>query len=427
MSAAERGNRRENASLKRRASRVSADVPLASTADAVTATTRSPARSAATQRAVTTGRGVDTDAVYATPRTGGAALPSGGFSRKGPRVDGRRLPVTDPNQTLTQGPGGPPMLEDVPVAGTALDPGLWSGKRRSPRKRRTLSVEVGEAGGTVYEARTVDVSRGGMLLEFVDAKLAAPSDPGQLIAFATRLTTMFPTGMDISFGSGAVRTRAHVVRLVSGGSATAPILLGCAFYAPLPVTDCRLLGIGLEGDESEGPAAGPPVAGEQAGVEGTRGDPAVEDELVALLEDPTRSWTPDEDVEEPAEPRHDGSPRPALGSPMLPPWAEPGEVVLHLFPRHPHATALRYRGRLLHAEAALVVADVPIPPDEGDPFGWVAALGANVRVVAVCDGRVLWESTAATARFDMGDGEHVRVSLRPDGAPPAALLHALAR
>lgn len=327
------------------------------------------------------------------------------------------------------------MLEDIPVAGTALDPGLWSGKRRSPRKRRTLAVEVGEPGGTVYEARTVDVSRGGMLLEFVDEKLAAPSDPGQLIAFATRLTTMFPTGLDISFGSGAVRTRAHVVRLVSGGSATAPILLGCAFDAPLPATDCRLLGIGLDGDESDAPGVpGLPAAADRPGVEGTRDDRAPDD-LVALLEDPTRSWTPDESPDErpdggleaQVEPRVVGSRRPALGSPMLPPWAAPGEVVVHLFPLHAHATTLRYRGRLLHAEAALVVADVPIPPEEGDPFGWIAALGASVRAVAVCDGRVLWESTAATARFDMGDGEHVRVSLRPESAPPAALLHALAR
>ncbi len=322
---------------------------------------------------------------------------------------------------------GGTMVEDIPVAGTPLDPGLFSGKRRSPRRRRTLIVDIGEPGGTHYEARTVDVSRGGMLLEFVDDKLKAPSDPAELVGFATRLMMMFPTGMETTFGSGAVKTHAAVVRLVSSASTASPILLGCRFDTPLTDVDCRLLGLDLDGDETEDePAAN---AAPEEGF----------DDLMGFLKDASRSW--DLDLDEPDDApgtattlsdddlahvgRRAAATRPALGTPMSPPWAEPGEVVTHLFPTGAPVFGPRYRGRLVHAESGLALVDLPLPPDEQDPFGWAAGLGATVRLVALCDGRVLWEAMATVTRFDVAPDEHVRTSLRPDREPPVALLASL--
>ena len=319
------------------------------------------------------------------------------------------------------------MVEDIPVAGTPLDPGLFSGKRRSPRRRRTLIVDIGEPGGTHYEARTVDVSRGGMLLEFVDEKLKAPSDPAELVGFATRLMMMFPTGMETTFGSGAVKTHAAVVRLVSSASTASPILLGCRFDTPLTDVDCRLLGLDLEGDETTEPTERP------APAEGF-------DDLMGFLKDASRSWDFDFDEAEAPAPtastglsdddlahvgRRAAASRPALGTPMSPPWAEPGEVVTHLFPTGAPVFGPRYRGRLVHAEPGLALVDLPLPPDEQDPFGWAAGLGATVRLVALCDGRVLWEAIATVTRFDVAPDEQVRASLLPDRDPPPAVVESL--
>lgn len=323
------------------------------------------------------------------------------------------------------------MAEDRTVTREMLETDLFSGKRRSPRKRRTLIVEIGEPGGTRYEARTVDVSRGGMLLEFVDDKLRAPSDPAELVGFATRLITMFPTGLATTFGSGAVRTHATVVRLVSSASTASPILLGCRFDSPLTDVDCRLLGLDLEGDETSGAA---PTSAAAAADEGFDG-------LLGFLQDPSRSL--DFDLADPManEPvvlppsvtdddvallgRRAAAARPCLGTPMSPPWAEPGEIVAHLFPVGAPVFGPRYRGRLVHAEPGLVWVDLPLPPDESDPFGWAAGVGASVRVVALCDGCVLWETLAAVTRFDVTPDDHVRATVRPDHVPPPAVLAAL--
>ncbi len=343
------------------------------------------------------------------------------------------------------------MVEDIPVAGTPLDPDLFSGKRRSPRKRRTLIADIGEPGGTHYEARTVDVSRGGMLLEFVDDKLRAPSDPSELVGFATRLMLMFPTGMETSFGSGAVKTHATVVRLVSTASTASPILLGCRFDAPLTDVDCRLLGLDLDGDETDDEEkAGDPVAAVAATVP-TDVEPPAEagfDDLMGFLKDASRSWdfdlpAPDatDALEASGDPRVPASlsdddlaqsgrraaaHRPCLGTPMSPPWAEPGEVVTHLFPVGAPVFGPRYRGRLVHLAPGLALVDLPLPPDESDPFGWAAGLGASVRLVALCDGRVLWETLAAVTRFAIAPDEQVRASLRPDREPSPDVVEALA-
>jgi hypothetical protein len=290
----------------------------------------------------------------------------------------------------------------------------------------------------VYAARTVDVSRGGMLLEFIDDRLRAPSDPAELIGFATRLMTMFPSGMDVNFGSGAVHTRAQVVRLVSSGSTASPILLGCHFDKPLEVVDCRLLGLELEGDGTPTtPAPAPEGDGAPGSLSGLRGP---KDELLVFLRDGSRSWdggTADTAVPAAAVEglsdddlamvnRRRPAVSPIAGSPMSPPWADGGEVVAHLFPCASPVLGPRYRARVVSLGSRSVVVDLPVPEGEADPFGWAAGLGADARIVCLADGCVLWEALVEVHRFEIGPDECVRAVLVADRPPPEAARLAVA-
>src|SRR5262245_14741608 len=105
---------------------------------------------------------------------------------------------------------------------------VLSGKRRAPRRRRTLSVRLLGPGGVKYAARTVDVSRGGMLAEITDPDFLPIGDRADLLPFAARVATVFPQGMDVFFGDGAVQVHADVVRLVTRPG-DAVLLLGCRF------------------------------------------------------------------------------------------------------------------------------------------------------------------------------------------------------
>ena len=89
---------------------------------------------------------------------------------------------------------------------TPDDARLLSGKRRARRHRRTLQVRCASPSGSVYLARTHDISRHGLLLEitapeFLDGK-------HDLFPFAARVAEEFPAGMDVSFGGGAVQAPA---------------------------------------------------------------------------------------------------------------------------------------------------------------------------------------------------------------------------
>jgi len=183
------------------------------------------------------------------------------------------------------------VTEDVPVAGTPLDPGLFSGKRSAPRKRRTLVVDAKGPSGQVFAGKTVDVSRGGMLLELTDPAFRSVSAHSDLVGFASRIATTFPTGMDVSFGEGAVRARAHVVRVLAGGAAST-LLLGCRFEPPLEILDCRLLGVEAGGNEiDKGPS---PVTTWQAAEEEERALVQAlltgRDELLNFIQNEDRPW-----------------------------------------------------------------------------------------------------------------------------------------
>src|SRR5436190_13970441 len=152
---------------------------------------------------------------------------------------------------LTSGESwGAPMSIDQPVAGTDLDPGLFSGKRRTRRVKRDLPVECTGVGGHVYGGRTTDISRGGMLLGLGCAAFRPATDPSSLMALTLCVSSQFPKGIEVTFGDGAVQAHAEVVRVVMDANAAYPLLVGCRFDPMLDEGQCRLLGVVWDADET---------------------------------------------------------------------------------------------------------------------------------------------------------------------------------
>jgi hypothetical protein len=232
---------------------------------------------------------------------------------------------------------------------------------------------------------------------------------------------MFPTGMETTFGSGAEDARRgrtpREQRVHRVADPPRLPLRHAAHRRRLPPA-----GLDLDGDETEDePAAN---AAPEEGF----------DDLMGFLKDASRSW--DLDLDEPDDApgtattlsdddlahvgRRAAASRPALGTPMSPPWAEPGEVVTHLFPTGAPVFGPRYRGRLVHAESGLALVDLPLPPDEQDPFGWAAGLaaGASVAPATACSGRRWRRAPVAPTS--------TRVAA-PDREPPVAARRDTAR
>src|SRR5262245_30891064 len=138
------------------------------------------------------------------------------------------------------------------------------GRRGAPRRRKALPVRLLGPGGARLAARTVDVSRSGMLAEIDDPAFFASGDRADLLPFAARVTAAFPQGMDVFFADGAVQAHAEVVRLLTRAGDATP-LLGCRFRPELSDIDCRLLGVGPgRGDVLEVPDAAPAARSEAA-------------------------------------------------------------------------------------------------------------------------------------------------------------------
>jgi hypothetical protein len=354
------------------------------------------------------------------------------------------------------------MTLDIPVAGTALDPGLFSGKRRAPRTRRTLLVECAGPGGVIATGRTVDVSKGGMLLEMTEGEFQAPTDPSLLVAFASRLATSFPDGMAASFGEGAVRARATIVRLVTSPTGTTPILLGCRFDPPLEPVDCALLGLDTDGDETTEKAAQREADALASGASPAHPLHTRHDDLLTFIQATRDTWVDDRSepgswsgaavgttvatarksatklapATEPKSPavgesltdedmrglnRRTSPPAPAVGSVSSPDFVEAGEIVAHLFPAVFPFLGPRYRGRVVELRTRALIVDLPVPAGEADPVGWAAGIGLDARIVCLRDGRVLWETRARVQRFEPGAGPGaVRAVLLADRAPTHA-------
>lgn len=175
-----------------------------------------------------------------------------------------------------------------------------AGKRRAQRKRRTLAIECRGPGGLRVDARTIDVSRGGTLIEIADPTIFSTERPSPFADRAQEIRALFPDGIDVSFGEGAVLAFARIVRCLSVPDRGDLVLLGCKFEPALSPVDCRLLGIEFDADETgAGDGAGPSKA---VRVDG--------DELVLFIEAKDRNWT--------------GSNVPADATPVVAPPPVPG-------------------------------------------------------------------------------------------------------
>ena len=315
---------------------------------------------------------------------------------------------------------------------------ILSGKRRAPRRNRSVAVKCLGPSGRSFTGRTVDISRGGVLIEITDPDFQPFSESSEILPFAARVAFNFPHGMDVNFGDGAVQKHANIVRLISKPGRATGMLLGCKFNPVLSDFDCRLLGIDPGSDETTAPAA--PISPEYpasrapapvATVEAAQGSPAAPATPTASAPEP---WTDGARPKQASEPRiytlgRNGegfqkqaapaaakapksarAPRadepavptmnradglvPGSRQPTLSTWAADGTVVVHMFPANAPLHGPRFMGRLTNVRVRTALVEMPAPEDENDAGAWAAALGVTVRVVCIRDGRVLWETRA---------------------------------
>lgn len=182
--------------------------------------------------------------------------------------------------------------EPDPSASSSSDATAFAGKRRAPRKRRVLSIECRGAGGLRLEAKTQDVSRGGMLVELTDpsviggprtsATAKAPNVSQRLTARGQDVLALFPDGLDVAFGEGAVLAHARIARFITDPNRPEAVLLGCRFVPALSPVDCTLLGVDFDGDETHGDDAHPAPSLSRT--------PST-DVLLNLIETPDRAWS----------------------------------------------------------------------------------------------------------------------------------------
>lgn len=165
------------------------------------------------------------------------------------------------------------MSTATPPPEKPIDHILLSGKRRAPRQRHTVAVKCIGPSGKWYAGRTIDVSRGGMLLEITDEEFLPIGASSDLLPFAARVAMQFPRGLDANFGDGAVQVHANVVRLVAKAGGPGPVLLGCKFDVALADFDCGLLGIDPGVDETS-PVGKDTASGPLRGVVPAKREPA---------------------------------------------------------------------------------------------------------------------------------------------------------
>lgn len=138
---------------------------------------------------------------------------------------------------------------------TSDDHRVLSGKRKSQRRRRSIGVHCVGASGQSYACQTVNISAGGMLVQVADAAFLPLDEPVELFPFAQRVAEVFPEGMAVVFGQGAVQVRATVVRLVANPGGTPLLQLGVQFEPGLSDVVRELLGLEDGIDETTAPPA----------------------------------------------------------------------------------------------------------------------------------------------------------------------------
>lgn len=143
--------------------------------------------------------------------------------------------------------------ERLPLDASMLTPGHaaemelrrhFGGKRDGPRQRRELEVLLrGRAGR--FAARTVDISRSGVLLQVTDPIYAHVQF--DLTRFTANIERHFRTRVDVRFIEAEIGVAAEVARLTVSRAEdhgeNGRMLMACHFRSNLTPVQCHALGI----------------------------------------------------------------------------------------------------------------------------------------------------------------------------------------
>ena len=277
------------------------------------------------------------------------------------------------------------------VAGTELDPGLWSGKRKTRRVRRALNVSCKGTGREIYPGRTLDISRGGMLLGLTCAAFRSVVNASSIVELTGCVASLFPHGIDVEFLGGSLRVKAQVVRVVLDLKAAYPLLVGCRFEPPLTEPDCAALGIPISQDETR--PDGPKLAEESNDivVPAASGAPLPVAGAAAALPVPVAV--------------------PVAAPPEPPPSCGGRVIVAHLFAASAQGGGARFSGHLSSTEGKDAVVLLTAPAGEADAVGWAAGLGMDVRATLLEGGAMVGELRGKVRRLDPASTNQVRVTL----------------
>jgi hypothetical protein len=117
----------------------------------------------------------------------------------------------------------------------------FAGKRSSPR--RSIDVKITICGLLEnFPARSVDISRTGILFRITDEHFA--EDQEDLASFAFKVQKHFADSADILFVDHGFGAKANVVRVTHRRIDGQPtVLLACRFEHPLSDGQCQTLGV----------------------------------------------------------------------------------------------------------------------------------------------------------------------------------------
>lgn len=117
----------------------------------------------------------------------------------------------------------------------------FAGRRRTPRRRFVQPVECSGSSGK-YAARTLELSRGGALVELRDPEFLGSAAVSSLLAFSQRVMEEYSGGMRIHFSVPALSLAARVVRTLRHPTSES-LLVACEFLTELTDEQCRMLGL----------------------------------------------------------------------------------------------------------------------------------------------------------------------------------------
>lgn len=251
-------------------------------------------------------------------------------------------------------------------------PNTTKGKRRTPRRPRSLEVTCRGASNSTYTGRTVDLSRGGVQVEFEVGRWTVPVETDALGVFTEVLRGHLPDGFEVSFGLGIVRARATIIRVIPVPRKGAPLRVGLRFDPELSTEDAQRLGLGMSGDEDV-PRAPRSARG---------GTPALSGPGIQVRLTPTRT------------PQHPSAP-PTVG---------------RLVEVQAHGLTIEFVGR-----------------DPTDLPSWVRKSGAEIRLRCVLGTRVLWATMASVSKSSVNDAGCLRLLVLAKELPPKAVRTAMDR